>query len=436
MYKYIATAAQKIYHDEIRGRSIKDGSLAEGIAIIITIMYFRFFVKEYFHGVLQRAGKHVIKSETDMARPLEQPKNRKKVLATNVIRLSRLFTREREHLPASYLKDAQLREAYLAYFLPANSGKIRMPLAELALHPEQAYVNETIRVLDLGSGPGTALLGVMEYFASQQKKHALECVAVDQVAENLALAVELFHDKRRSLGLSASLETISAGIEKTGQHLSASFDLIIISNVLNELFAHQDRFIEKRLDMLEKFVMSSLSEHGACIIIDPALRETSRDLLQVRDGLVKRGFTIYAPCLFSNGCPALANPRDWCHQDLPWEPTSQIKEVDKLTGLRKDSLKFSYLVVRKDGRSLADIYDEKCFRVVSEPLISKGKIEFFLCGQGSRRLTVRFDKDETPVNEPLRMLRRGDVARFDPLITENARYKVGKETGIVIKKSP
>ncbi len=371
-----------------------------------------------------------------MTKPREQPKNRKQVLAADVIRLSRLFTREREHLPEAYMMDARLREAYLAYFLPANAGKIRMPLAELALHPEQTRIKDTIKVLDLGSGPGTALLGVMEYFAAQRKKPALECVAVDQVAENLALAAELFHDKRISLGLSASLETIRTGIEQAGKHLSASFDLIILSNVLNELFAHQDRFIEKRLAMLEEFVMPSLAGDGACIIIDPALRETSRELLQVRDGLLERGFSIYAPCLYSNGCPALVNPRDWCHQDLPWKPTNEIEEIDNLTGLRKDSLKFSYLVVRKDGRSLADVYDVKCFRVVSEPLITKGKIEFFLCGQGGRRLTVRFDKDETPVNKFFRMLRRGDVARFDSLINESARYKVGKETGIDIKKRP
>jgi ribosomal protein RSM22 (predicted rRNA methylase) len=371
-----------------------------------------------------------------MTRPREQSKNQKKVLAADVIRLSRLFTREREHLPSAYLKDPGLREAYLAYFLPPNSWKIRVPLAEIALHREQTHAKDSMRVLDLGSGPGTALLGVMEYFASQKKKPALQCVALDQVAENLAVAGELFHAERISLGFSASLKTIRAGIERAGQHLAGSFDLIILSNVLNELFAHEGRRVEKRLAVLEEFVMPSLAEDGACIIIDPALRETSRDLLQVRDGLLERGFSIYAPCLCSIGCPALFNPRDWCHEDLPWKPSAEIEEMDKLTGLCKDSLKFSYLVVRKDGRSLADVYDEKCFRVVSEPLITKGKIEFFLCGREGRRLTTRLDKDETAANELFRRLQRGDVARFDHLIDEGTRYKVGKETGIAIKNRP
>ncbi|HUI47027.1 MAG TPA: small ribosomal subunit Rsm22 family protein [Nitrospirota bacterium] len=365
-----------------------------------------------------------------------QSKDREKILAADVVKLSRLFTRQRECLPTAYLKDPGLREAYRAYFLPPNLAKIRMPLAELALHRKQIPVKDTIRVLDLGSGPGTALLGVMEYFAAHEKKPALQCVAVDQVTENLAVAEELFHAERISLGLSASLKTVHAGIERADQHLSGSFDLIILSNILNELFTHEGRRIEKRLSVLEEIVMPTLAEDGTCIIIEPALRDTSRDLLQIRDGLLERSFSIYAPCLCSSGCPALANLRDWCHEDLPWNPPAEIEAVVKLTGLRKDSLKFSYLIVRKDGRSLADVFDEKCFRVVSEPLITKGKIEFFLCGREGRRLCTRLDKDETPANARLRSLRRGYVAQFDPLIDGGTRYKVGKETGVSIKYRP
>jgi len=395
-----------------------------------------FWDEVFFVRILQWTGKRVITTATAMTIPREQPNGRKKILAADVVRLSHLFTRERERLPAAYLKNPGLREAYRAYFLPPNMAKIRLPLAELALHRKQTHVKNDLRVLDLGSGPGTALLGVMEFFAAQEKKPALQCIAVDQVAENLAVAGELFHAERISLGFSASLKTVHAGIEHASQHLSAPFDLIILSNVLNELFTHEGRRIEKRLAVLEEIVMPVLAEDGTCIIIDPALRDTSRDLLQVRDGLLERSFTIYAPCLCNGGCPALENSRDWCHEDLPWNPPAEIEEVDKLTGLRKDSLKFSYLIVRKDGLSLADDYDEKCFRVVSEPLITKGKIEFFLCGRGGRRLCTRLDKDETPANEPFRRLRRGYVARFDPLIDGGTRYKVGKETGVAIIHRP
>ncbi len=369
-----------------------------------------------------------------MATPQGKPHFQKKALAADVARLSRLFTRERGRLPAGYLKDPGLREAYRLYFLPPNLKKIQLPLAELALHRDYMGPKESLNVLDLGSGPGTALLGVMEYFAAGEKKPALRCTAVDLVPENLAVAEELFNAEKISRGLSASLKTVCSGIEHAAHVIAGPFDLIILSNVLNELFAHEGRRIAKRLAVMGDFVMPALAEDGSCIIIEPALRGTSRDLLQVRDGLLEQGLSIYAPCLCHRTCAALANPRDWCHEDLPWNPPVVIEELDRLTGLRKDSLKFSYLVVRKDRRSLANVHDENCFRIVSEPLVTKGKIDFFLCGHECRRLATRLDKDETPLNDTFRMLRRGDVARFDQLIDEGKRYRVGKETGVDIRQ--
>src|SRR3990172_9494938 len=54
-----------------------------------------------------------------------------KALARDVIRLSNLFTRERENLPPGYLTDEGLRRAYIHYFLPANINKIHTPFQEL-----------------------------------------------------------------------------------------------------------------------------------------------------------------------------------------------------------------------------------------------------------------------------------------------------------------
>jgi hypothetical protein len=145
---------------------------------------------------------------------------------------------------------------------------------------------------------------------------------------------------------------------------------------------------------------------------------------------LEQGFNVYSPCLFSGKCPVLANPRDWCHEDIPWDPPALVKEIDKVTGLHKDSLKFSYLVLRKDGLSLSDVLGRNIFRVVSEPLVSKGKREFFVCGAAGRRLVTRLDKDTTPANELFGALQRGTVVHFERLIDEGKRFKVGKETAV------
>ena len=248
-----------------------------------------------------------------MDRPNTKTNNAMKVLAANVARLSQLLTRERDSLPAAYLKDAGLREAYRAYYLPPNLQKMRVVLEELGLHPARPLDAGRLRVLDLGAGPGTALLGVLEFFGAREKRPVLDCTAVDRVAENLQIAEELFDSYRSSNRLTASLKTIRSNVEDVVHLAAAPFDLVILSNVLNELFSREGRRIEKRIIVLEDIMRRFVSEAGSCIIIEPALRETSRALLEVRNAMLHAGFTIFAPCASRGWCPALTNPKDWCH---------------------------------------------------------------------------------------------------------------------------
>jgi len=353
-----------------------------------------------------------------------------KILAEDVLRLSRLLTRDREDLPADYLRDERLRKAYLAYFLPANLSKIHKPLQELLLHPGGSLlVKEKLRILDIGAGPGTAMLGILDFFSRREQRPLLEFLAIDQVAHNLKDAEELFRTFRQTKGLEASLKTVQSEIENLSR-APGHFDIIVLSNVLNELFAHDEKKNEKRTGFLTDILCRYLAVDGSCIIIEPALRETSRDLLEVRDALIGNGFHVYSPCLQRGKCPALENPRDWCYVEVPWNPTPLVRELDMLTGLRKDSLKFSYFVLRKDTYSFSDIHGAKDYRVVSEPLVTKGKVEFYICGNGGRKLITRLDRDASALNSDYEKLRRGFVATFERLIDEGKRYKVEKDTAV------
>lgn len=307
-----------------------------------------------------------------------------------------------------------------------------MPLKELSLHPKEILSKKLLKMLDLGSGPGTTILGILDFFSNQEKRPSLEFTAIDSVAENLSIAKELFKSVSEHIDIDASLKTYKLNIENVEAIPEGSYDIIILSNILNELFFNAEKKNDKRVSFLNTIIDKFLTPDGSCIIIEPALRETTRGMLNVRDKLIKNGFKIYSPCLIDKPCPVLLNPKDWCHEDIPWAPPLIIKELDKLTGLRKDSLKFSYLVLRRDRLSLSDILEKNSFRIVSEPLISKGKIEFFICGHEGRQLITRLDKDKTPSNEQFQKLKRGDIVTFELLIDEGKRLKVGKNT--VVKK--
>jgi SAM-dependent methyltransferase len=353
-------------------------------------------------------------------------------LASDVVRLSRLLTSGRDALPEAYLRDAGLRRAYRSYFLASNLLKVHAPLTDLSLRPDNAFSRKKLRILDAGSGPGTASLGVVEFFSGRAERPALELTAVDRVGENLREAEALFSGARREAGFSDVFTTLPGDLESAERCVRGTFDVIILSNVLNELFAKDGDRIAKRLALTTDFMTRLLADDGSCIIIEPALRETSRDLIEVRDGMQRQGFTVFSPCLNSGSCPAFAHPRDWCHEDISWDAPALVRELDKLTGLRKDSLKFSYLVLRKDGANLGGLFGADAFRVVSEPLISKGKREFYLCGARGRKLVMRQDKDASASNAAFQEMKRGDIVRLEHPLDEGKRYKVGKEANITL----
>ena len=355
-----------------------------------------------------------------------------KALAADVMRLSKLLTKERGSLAAAYLRDEGLRRAYVRYFLPANIYKIHIPLTELSLHAKNLLSKERLRILDIGAGPGTSLLGVMEFFGRRAQRPALEFIAVDEVSENLREAEALFQEHRNEHPINASLHIVKATAERLEHHLEGEFEIIVLSNVLNELFPGDAEKTAKRAEVLKGVLDRHLGPDGSCVIIEPALRGTSREMIEVVCNLLAKGFTIYAPCPERAFREVLENPRDWYHEDVPWDPPALIREIDKLIGLRKDALKFSYAVLRKDGLSLTDVHGVDSCRIVSEPLASRGKIEFYLCGPGGRLRVTRLDKDRTPQNASFENLRRGDIARFDRLITEEKRLKVGKDTGVAL----
>jgi len=358
-----------------------------------------------------------------------------RALARDVIRLSNLFTREREKLPPGYLTDEGLRRAYIHYFLPANINKIHTPLQELSLHPGNILLKERLQILDLGCGPGTAILGMLEYFSSRSEAShpLLDFTAVDAVQENLSETITQFTHLTRQRPIKASLSTSKGTVERFLKRCrdKNSYDIIVMLNLLSELFPGNPQGISKRIQLLKRIMDKLLTREGSLLLIEPALRETSRGLLMVRDGLLHEGFHLYAPCLTEGPCPALIRPKDWCHADVPWDPPELIRDIDRLTGLRKDSLKFSYMIFQKERASLTDRYGDS-FRVVSEPLISKGKMEFYVCGREGRRLVTRLNKDHSGANEPFEKLKRWDIVQFSGIADETGRLRILKESEVTL----
>lgn len=345
-------------------------------------------------------------------------------LSQAVFELSRLFTKGRSALNGSYLESPAFAAAYLHYFLPVNLSKIQVLLDEMPV--EQA--DETFSVLDLGSGPGTGALAVLDCWHRRGSVSALSVVAVDRSMTALQQAESLWSKYCRTADLTGmSLHTCKADVERTGwvQEVKprAPFDLIILANCLNEIYVDRTDPIEMRTHVVSE-ALSLLASHGTMMIVEPALRETSRELHQVRDRLLQeKCCTVYSPCLHEQNCPALMKPDDWCHEERLWDPPVSIQEIDKEVGFIKDALKFSYLLLRKDGKTITQRRPE-VYRVVSELRHLKGEKRAWLCNETGRPEIGRQDRLASPKNEAFDNWHRGAIVQIEKIVHKERKGKV------------
>jgi ribosomal protein RSM22 (predicted rRNA methylase) len=397
-----------------------------------------------------------------------------------VARLSELYTRERADLQHNLLQEPQLRLAYLAYFLPSNFLKINAILKEIWLHPEvKKFFPGRVRILDLGCGPGTQLLGCLDFLSQELSlRERIECVGVDSLESNLQDARYLFDRLAAELSTSAtesdptlepiepphaspllegrrgrirwSLETHRGDVLRPLKlKHTGPFDFIIMGNVLNELFTTDEQRIKKRSRRVATLIQDWLAPNGFVILLEPALRETSRDLLRVRDRLLDMlPLTVYSPCVHNRPCPAVAAgcDSDWCHEDHAWQTPSWIRQIDERTGLRKSSLKYSYVVLNRVGLSIRDgalqvapsdasalPAENHVWRVVSEALEERGKAVAYLCGSEGRFRVTRLNKHASLANAEFPMLDRGQVITTGHLVTKNVvDRRVQAETSLKI----
>jgi hypothetical protein len=179
-------------------------------------------------------------------------------------------------------------------------------------------------------------------------------------------------------------------------------DLVVLGQVLSELditMEPGERIAEHAAlvaDLLDRVV----APEGALVIVEPALRNRTRHLHAVRDLLVERGTTVFAPCLHASRCPVLLTEGDWCHEDLPIDLPPWLVPLARAASLRFQRLTFTHLVLRKDGRRLVDQLDHAPgaprvhLRVISELMRTKGKAEVFACTANGERLRLRrLDRD-------------------------------------------
>ena len=266
--------------------------------------------------------------------------------------------------PETY--QGELLGAYLLWWWPQTYLKTQAAL-RMAPMPRKP------RILDVGSGPAPAALAARDLLGGEAT-----CFDLSEPALQEARAL---------------------GVQRTVRELpQEEFDLTLVANVLSE--------VDDPAALVRKLT-------GTIVIIEPALRETGRALLRLRDLLLVEGTAkALAPCLTQKPCPALAAPKDWCTAELRWTPPRFFLQLAEATGLRADEmLSFAPLIL---ARTVPEP-PRNLWRVVGVPLPEKGKRRVWVCSDEGRVAVGRLDKHASAETAQFDELGRGDLVRLTGL---------------------
>jgi len=326
--------------------------------------------------------------------------------------------------------------ARLLFSFPRDTAKGAAAVRELAAAGVVSASDRPLRVLDVGAGLGAMTWGVARALAARAGRDrgdgaapvAIDATLVDDDAQALSLAMEIVRARAPGGGAPPSVRAraVVAPASRAAVSSPGGHDLVLVGQVLSEL--DRDRApaerVARHVELIGHLVDHAVADHGALVVVEPALRERTRHLHAVRDALVAAERAhVFAPCLHAAACPALAAEGDWCHDDLPVDLPPWLVPVARAAGLRWQGLTYSYLVLTRDGRTLRSILARDGggaahVRVVSDRLTTKGKSEMFLCGahaggEGRVRAT-RLDRHRGDDNRPWDDVARGDVMRTSP----------------------
>jgi len=320
-------------------------------------------------------------------------------------RLSNLFTVERGPDFGDYTQSDELILAYGLYLFPQTFVRSSFLMQELEdRHPFPA-TEEPIRILDLGGGSGAASLAVA---------HSLGRPAALTLVDSSPLALNHARFVHRDLPLLWPQSKLSIQEQKLSPGGEAGpagpWDVIVCSFALGEIFA--ERPDEQVLAWVEK-LLAKLTPGGRLLLLEPALAETTRRIMRLRDAVAARQIPILSPCPHALACPMLPDRKHWCHEVRTWQPTPGLQRLNSTLKRRIHELKWSHLVLQPGPvpgeSSLA--------RLVAPMAKLKGQFATRACCHDGqlREIFLNTAKMETAERRRIKGLSRGDLVRLGEL---------------------
>ena len=261
---------------------------------------------------------------------------------------------------SSYWKEGKARNisyergydvlGYLAYQFPVYFVQFQHLLYDMA---KEGLLKDRMKILDIGSGPGTIPLAIIDLY-NRLDDHKAEINSIELFEENVEaynFLVPQYAAIKSNVIVEEPIRTdlTQLDIEK----LPDNIDLMVFSNVLNEI---RSLNLQQKADLVKK-MSEKLSKGGSVVIIEPADKNNSTEMRRLTIMLKRMGLKIYSPCSFIwsaectlDTCWSFEEKRDI---DAP-RLMVRMAECDEPYRYINVDIKYSYAILRKDKLAKQD----------------------------------------------------------------------------------
>lgn len=325
-------------------------------------------------------------------------------VSQSLFALQRGLTGNRELAGAGYMDSSSYLGAYLLYYWPVSYMQISYEANAI----KNFVAKKELSILDVGSGPAPASAALCDAFSVKN------VTMIDSSKKALNLAEKIFKTEWKT----CKVQTIVHNFESGQMPLvSEKYDIIVLSHSLNELWKNKTDAMERRILFLQKLA-DFLDNDGILLISEPALLETSRNLISIRDRLIEN-LAVVSPCLCSCICPVSdSGTNQTCHAEINWKPVEPVASIAQLAKLDRQSVKMTYMAFTKNGMN-NNCNAENNYRIVSDGMLNKsGRIRFLLC-DGKKRIPCSAKKDDSYAQS------QGffSLSRYDTVCLENPELR-------------
>ena len=360
-------------------------------------------------------------------------------LHRNASVLSDHFTLKRDKGFPDYFKKPGHLLAYGVYFHPQSWIRARFPLLELvgARGWELPSVDskEPFRILDVGAGPGSVGLSLLQLIQALSPGLRVDLTAVDHSPHALDVLRRCHSELRSELWPDSSLRTNAKNMRFRSSLFYGGkerFDLVVLGFSLNEFCKGME--VEEVASFLEEAANRLLKRRGMMIILEPALQETSNAMSQLGELLSNQNDLHYwGPYLHGGHCPLLAQGKYWNHEVRSWSPPDSLEYLNRRMHRRIHEVKFSYLCLSRIASDKKFPETPEVFRLVSP--MSRMKGHFLMSGVAgdgqAHTYELQFRGLTHEQKRMMRNMQRGDLLKVQNLEPSGDHLRVPSVEDIV-----